>query len=51
MPKFHHNLMSVGPLCNHGFCILFEDTAGTVFSKDNTVLLKGYRENFGAKLW
>ena len=51
MPKFHHNLMGIVPLCNHGCCILFKETAVTVLSKYNTVLLKVYRENFGAKLW
>ena len=51
MPKFHHNLMGIVPLCNHGCCILFKETAVTVLSKYNTVLLKGYRKKFGAKLW
>ena len=51
MPQFHHNLMGIGPLCNHGCRILFEETAVTVFSKDNTVLLTGYQEQAGAKLW
>ena len=39
------------PLCNHGCRILFEETAVTVFSKYNTVLLIGYQEQAGAKLW
>ena len=43
--------MVIGPLCNHGFRVLFEETSVTVFSKDNTILLKGYREQFGTKLW
>ena len=51
MPKFHHNLMGIGPLCDHGCRILIENTAITVLSKEITVLLKGYHENFGAKLW
>ena len=51
MPQLHHNLMGIGPLCDHGCCVLFEETAVTVFSKNNTVLLKGHRKQFGAKLW
>ena len=51
MPQFHHNLMGIGPLCDHGFRVLFEETVVTFFSKDNSVLLKGYREQSGAKIW
>ena len=43
--------MGIGPLCNHGCRVLFEEAAVTVFSKDNTVLPKGYREKFGDKPW
>ena len=43
--------MGIYPLCNHGFRILFEEAAVTVFSKDNNVLITGYREQVGAKLW
>ena len=51
MPTFYHNLMGIGTLCHHGCRILFKETAVTVLSKINTVLLKGYCETFGAKLW
>ena len=51
MPKFHHNLMDIGTLCDHGCRVLFKEKAVTVFSKENTILLKGYCENFDAKLW
>ena len=51
MPKFHHNLMGIGPLCNRSFHVIFEETAVTVFSKDNTLLLKGYLKQSGSKLW
>ena len=51
MPQLHHNLMGIFPLCEHGCHKLFEETAVTVFSKYNTLLLKGYRETFGTKLW
>ena len=51
MPNFHHNLLGIGPLCDKGCRVLFEETAVTVFSRQNTVLLHGYREPTGAKLW
>ena len=43
--------MGIGTLFNHGCRILFEEIAVTVFSKENTVFIKEYREQFGAKLW
>ena len=43
--------MGIGPLCDHGCCVLYEETAVTDFSNNNTVLLKGHRKQFGAKLW
>ena len=51
MPNFHHNLLGIGPLCDHDCRVLFEKTAVTVFSRQNTVLLHGYHEPTGAKLW
>ena len=51
MPKLHHNLMVIGPLRDHGCHIFFKETAITVISKDNTVLLKGHSKTFSAKLW
>ena len=50
MPNFHHNLIGIGPLCDHVCRILFEKTAVTVFSKDGTILLRGHYEAAGAKL-
>ena len=50
MQQFHHNLMGIGPLFDHGCRILFEETDVSVDSKDNIVLLTGYREQDGAKL-
>ena len=43
--------MGIGPLCNRSFHVIFEETAVTVFSKDNTLLLKGYLKQSGSKLW
>ena len=51
MPQFHHNLMGIGPLCDHGCCVLFEKKTVTVYSRDYEVLLRGWRESRGAKLW
>ena len=51
MPNFHHNLMGIGPLCDHGCRVVFEQTKVTVFSKDSTELLRGWRETTGSKLW
>ena len=52
MPTFKHNLLGIGRLCNHGCTVLFDSNAVTVFSKDNkNILLKGWRDTTGAKLW
>ena len=52
MPTFQHNLIGIGTLCDHGCKVLFDSNAVTVFSKDNQgILLKGWQETTGAKLW
>ena len=52
MPTFKHNLLGIGRLCNHGYTVLFDINAVTVYSKNNkTILLKGWRDTTGAKLW
>ena len=51
MPNFHHNLMGIGPLCNHRCRIVFEQSQVTVFSKDSTEMLRGWRETTGSKIW
>ena len=52
MPTFKHNLLGIGRLCNHGCTVLFNSDAVTVYSKDNNnILLKGWRDTTGAKLW
>ena len=50
MPNFHHNLMGIGPLCNHGCRVVFVQAKVTVFSKDSTELLRGWRETIGSIL-
>ena len=51
MPNLHHNLMGVGPLCDHGCRVLFGKSSVTVFSKYDTIILRGWREPSVAKLW
>ena len=51
MPQFHHNIMGIGPLCDQGCRVLFEKKQVTVYSRDDNVLLRGWHELRGAKLW
>ena len=52
MPTFKHNLFGVGKLCDNGCRVLFDTHAVTVFNKqDDSILLQGWRETTGAKLW
>ena len=51
MPNFHHNLMVIGPLCDHRCRVVFEQSQINVFSKDSTELLRVWRETTGSKLW
>ena len=51
MPNFHHNLMGIGPLCYHGCRVLFEKISVTIFSKESTIILRGWRNPYGAKIW
>ena len=51
MPNFHHNMMGISPLCDHGCRVLFEKIYVTIFTKYNKIILRGWREPSGAKLW
>jgi hypothetical protein len=52
MPSFKHTLFGVGPLCDKGCSILFEADSVTIFNKtDDSILLQGWREPTGTKLW
>eukprot|EP00804_Cyclotella_cryptica_P023279 CCRYP_000441-RA/>CCRYP_000441-RA protein AED:0.42 eAED:0.42 QI:0/-1/0/1/-1/1/1/0/227 len=52
MPTFKHNLFGVGKLCDNGCRVLFDTHSVTVFNKqDDSILLQGWRETTGAKLW
>ena len=51
MTKFNHNLIGIGPLCDHDCRVIFDKMAVKAFSKKNTLLLRGHRKTTGAKLW
>jgi hypothetical protein len=51
MPSFQHNLMGIGKLCDNNCKVVFDKTAVTVFAQDGSMLLKGWGEQDGAKLW
>ena len=51
MPNFHHNLMGIGPICDHGCRVLFEKISVTRFSKYDIIMLRGWCEPSGSKLW
>ena len=50
MPNFHHNLMGIGPLCDHICRVLFGKTSVTVFFKYDTIILRSWREPSGYKM-
>ena len=43
--------MSIGPVCDHDCRVVFEKEYVTVYLQDNNVLLRGWRDPKGAKLW
>eukprot|EP00804_Cyclotella_cryptica_P030065 CCRYP_016955-RA/>CCRYP_016955-RA protein AED:0.37 eAED:0.35 QI:0/-1/0/1/-1/1/1/0/377 len=52
MPSFKNTLFGVGPLCDNGCRVLFDSAAVTIYNKsDDSILLQGWREPTGAKLW
>eukprot|EP00804_Cyclotella_cryptica_P014538 CCRYP_004830-RA/>CCRYP_004830-RA protein AED:0.09 eAED:0.09 QI:0/0/0/1/1/1/3/0/993 len=52
MPTFKHNPFGVGQLCNNGCRVLFDTDKVTIFKQaNNSILLQGWREPTGAKLW
>ena len=51
MPSFQHNLVGVRKKSDHGCKVLFGKTAVNVFSKNSSILLKGWRESNVPKLW
>lgn len=51
MPSFAHNLMGIGKLCDAGCKVLFTEVDFTAYDKNNNPILRGWREQTGAKLW
>ena len=51
MPGFKHTLMGVGPICDADFQVLFSKYLVKIFGPDGKVILTGWREQLGAKLW
>eukprot|EP00804_Cyclotella_cryptica_P006571 CCRYP_021176-RA/>CCRYP_021176-RA protein AED:0.48 eAED:0.43 QI:0/0/0/0.85/0/0/7/0/757 len=51
MPSFQHNLMGIGKLCDNNCRVVFDKTTVTVFANNGSILLQGWREQHGAKLW
>ncbi|KAL7502269.1 hypothetical protein ACHAXN_000895 [Cyclotella atomus] len=51
MPSFQHNLMGIGKLCDNDCKVVFDKATVTVFANDGSMLLKGWREQNGARLW
>ena len=43
--------MGIGHLCDHECRVMFDKTSVTVYSPDDAVILRGWRELAGAKLW
>jgi hypothetical protein len=44
MPTFQRNLLGIGKFCDKDCTVVFNKTAVTVFAKDGTFLLQGWRE-------
>ncbi len=51
MPSFTNNLLSMGKFCDAGCEVTFTATDVRVVDKTGTVILQGYREQTGAKMW
>ena len=51
MPSFTNNLLSMGKFCDAGCEVTFTATDVRVVNKTGTVILQGYREQTGAKMW
>ena len=51
MPSFKHNLVGIGKLSKHVYKVLYNKHAITVFSKGDSILIKGWQEPTGAKIW
>ena len=51
MPGFQHTIIGVGPICDANFSVLFNPDSVKIFDPQGRVILSGWREAIGAKLW
>jgi hypothetical protein len=51
MAGFPHSLIGLTPFVDAGRCVLFTDTAVIAFDRVGKVILEGWRETTGPKLW
>lgn len=51
MPSFPHSLIGLGPFVDQGCSIVFTKTNVTVYDTTQRPILKGWREQTGARLW
>jgi hypothetical protein len=51
MSTFTNNLLSMGRFCNAGCTVIFTRTNIKVINKTGTVILQGFREQAGARMW
>ena len=51
MAGFPHSLIGLAPFVDAGCRVLFTDTAVIAFDRDGKVILEGWRETTGPKLW
>ena len=51
MPTLIQNLMGIVPLCEKGCSLIYNKAAVTVLSTTRKVILRGWREVTGTKLW
>ena len=51
MVGFPHSLIGLAPFVDAGCRVLFTDTAVIAFDRDGKVILEGWRETTGPKLW
>jgi len=51
MPTFKHTLIGIGPICDTDCQVLFSKAEVTVFGPDGSPILRGWRDDAGAKLW
>ena len=51
MPSFINNLISIGQFCDAGCKVVFTNTNVSVVDTAGTVVLQGFREISGARMW